>query len=120
MTYRHNKVFAHEEMRLAELDFAGLLIDLHRSHHDKKYLAVRFELRSLVRAKRVFNREIVQLEFFLNLLQDVPAGVMKSDPYKAARLCQVVADRFYRDRRNPAPLRICSTVDDASMLELMA
>src|SRR5262249_3637506 len=108
MTYRHNKVFADEEMSLAELNFAGLGIHLHRSHDDKKYFAIRFELRSLVRAQPVFNRELVQLEFFLNLLEDVSAGVVKSNPYETIRLCQMVVDRFYRDRRNPAPIGIYS------------
>ena len=113
MTYRHNKVFADEEMSLAEVNFAGFGIHLYRSHDDKKYFAIRFELRPLMRAKRVFNRELVQLEFFLNLLEDVSAGVVKSNPYETIRLCQMIADRFHRNRRNPAPLGICSAVDDA-------
>ena len=55
----------------------------------------------------------MQLEFFLNLLEDVFAGVVKSNLYKTIRLCKVVTDRFYRDRRSPVPLRISSAVDDA-------
>ena len=85
MTYRHNKVFADEEMSLTEFNFAGLVIYLHRSHDDKKHFAIRFELRSLVRPKHVFNREFVQLEFFLNLLEDVPAGIVKANPYEPVR-----------------------------------
>jgi hypothetical protein len=59
-------------VRLAERDLAG--DGLRGMHDDEQRIAVDLDLRALVRALRILDREFVQAEFLLQLFQQLLGG----------------------------------------------
>jgi hypothetical protein len=66
-------------------------------HHGEQAVAVLLDLGPLVAARRVFDRQFVQVEFLLHLAHLVVGGVAQRDPDEAVGLVEVVADVLDRD-----------------------
>ena len=82
-------------MGLAELDLAVHF--LRGVQDDEQRIAVDLDLRALVRVVRVLDREVVQAELLLQLLEQRLVGLVQSDPDEGVRLLEDVADLVERD-----------------------
>ena len=90
MPDRNQEVRTDEQMRLAIDDLA--LLQLGRLQHDEQRVAVSFNLGTLVRIARVFDRELVKVEFFLDLQQHRVVRLVQAKPDECVWLLDDLAD----------------------------
>ncbi len=101
MAHRHDVARADEEVGLAELEIAviegggvagdrGVGGELRRAQDDEQGVAVAFELRPLVGAMGVLDREVVKVEGRLHVVEQSFARFVESQPDE---------DRRIRERR---------------------
>ena len=108
MAQRHEVARADEHMRLAEGDPAVHELCGMRDHEQR--IAVRLDLRPLVRIARILDREVVQAEFLLELAEQRRLRIEQPDPDEGAVVDrQHVADLVERD----IAARPVAAVDDA-------
>ena len=74
MTDRDDVVRADEQMGLAVVDPAGGRIEMRGAQDDEDRVAVPLELRPLVRAGGVLDREVVKRELLLDLPEHPSSG----------------------------------------------
>ncbi len=91
MAHRHQKVFADEEVGFTVFDFV-VLAPLRGFDHDEQRIAVGLQLRPLVRAQRVFDRQIVQAELLLHLAHKRRFRLPEPQPDEGVRLFDHLAD----------------------------
>src|SRR5688500_15053420 len=81
---------------------------------DEQRVAVRLDLGPLVRVVRVFDGEVVQAEFFLQLVEDALVGLIQTNPDEAAVVDgEHVADRVEADVAALAVAAVGHAVHDA-------
>ena len=82
MAHRDQIAWTDEDVRFAVYD---LLVDDLRGMGNHEYgVAVGFQLRPLVRVLRILDGQIVQAEFFLQLLQDRIGRLVQAHPDETA------------------------------------
>ena len=87
--------------------------DLDRVQHDEQRVAVLLDLRPLVAVARVLDRELVQVELLLHLLELGLGGVLERHPDEAAGPREVVADLAHVDVGELAAVLVGDAVDRA-------
>ncbi len=119
MAHRHDVTRTDEEMGLAELEIAvhsgvgGVGGELRRAQDDEQGVAVAFELRPLVRSMGVLDREVVQLEGGLNLVEERLVGLVETEPDEDRRIRERRRDLVQGEGRDPHAVPIGGAVDDA-------
>ena len=113
MAHRHDVARPDEQMRLAEGDLA-LAVALRRPQHDEEGVAVLLELRPLMRAVRVLDREVVEAELVLHLVEQLLARLVQPDPDEERRIRERRRDLVAVSRVATAhALPIGGAIDDA-------
>ena len=109
---RHQVVVPDEDVRLAELQLARR-VALHRTQHDEQRLLVLLELRPLMRAVRVLDREVMQPERPLHLLQQLLARLVEPEPHELVRRRHHDPEVLDLHRCHPLAPAVSSAGDDA-------
>jgi hypothetical protein len=100
-------------MRLAELDVLLVFRQDRGAQHDEDGVAVLLELGPLVSELGVFNRQVVETELVLNLLEELGGGIVETDPHEDARLLEDLADVWDGDVAEAPTFRVGDTGYDA-------
>ena len=83
MAHGDEIIAAHEDMRFAERDLAA--DDLRRVRDEEQRIGVDVDLRALVRAVRILDRELVQVEFLAQLFEQRLVRLVQADPDERVR-----------------------------------
>ncbi len=112
MSDRHDVAVADKHVGLAELQPDAARKQLRRSQDDEERAFVELELGTLVRAERVFDGEVVQMELALHLAQDFFARLVQADPDEPVRVRERLVDVADGQVGNALASGVCRAVDD--------
>src|SRR5215213_5170768 len=113
MAHRDDVSLAHEEVRLAERNAA--IHELHGSRHDEETGLVLFELGPLMGLAGVLDRERVQIELGLHLVEDFGVGLMQSNPDHMAGALRPLTRLWEADFSNSAAVQVCACRNHAEV-----
>src|SRR4030095_6509795 len=100
-----------EQMRLPVVDLAGRRIDVSGAQHEEDRVAVSLELRPLVGASGVLDREVVERELLLDLGEHLFVGLVEADPDEPTGLLEHLADVGDRDLADAQAVRVRHALD---------
>ena len=114
---RQDVVRAREDVDLA--DAQALAVGLEQVQDDEQGIAVVLDLRPLVPVLRVLDRERVQSELRLHLLEHVPVALEQRDPDEAARHREIAVDLVRLDLPEPLAVLVGDAVDQHRRCDLL-
>ncbi|EEF22289.1 conserved hypothetical protein [Ricinus communis] len=110
MAYRDHEARACEDVGLAELHFAAGQLGRVQDHEEG--VAILLDLGALVGGVGVFHGQLVQAEFFLDLVHQLDVGLQEAQPDEGTLLFQHVADLVEADLAQLPALLVDRAIDD--------
>ena len=105
-----DEIVSHEKMCFSQ--FNPLALHLHGAEHNKKRVAIGFDLWPLMRTECIFDGELMQAKLFLYGFEHGFIGLLQTDPHKTIRFFQHFVDACDGHFCDPAAFVVFGAVDD--------